>query len=346
MNPKTIFAVIFAVTAQLSAAPAWPSEEVNLYSYRQGFLIEPLLNAFTAETGIEVNLVYAKKGMVEKIKAAGANNPADAVLTVDVGRLHALEEAGLLAAVDSAVLRDNIPAKFRHPDNLWFGLTQRARAVYAHKGRVADGEIQSIRDLAHPRFRGRICVRSGKHVYNVGLIAALIAHDGEAATKKWLKGVKNNLARKPQGNDRAQAKGIYEGVCDVAIANHYYMVKMQTNQKKPEQQAWAGASRVIFLDQQGHGQHVNISGAGVLNTAKNRANAIRLLEFLAGKKAQHLYAVNNHEYPVREDIATSEAVNAMGRFRADSLSLAEMAANRKRASQLVDEVRFDEGPGT
>ena len=195
--------------------------EVNLYSYRQPFLIQPLLDAFAEETGIKVNVVYAKKGMVEKIKAAGENNPADAVLTVDIGRLDALMQEDLLEPVQSEVLTTHIPAHLRHPDGLWFGLTTRARVVLAHQDRVAPGTVQSLADLADPELQGKICTRSGKHGYNVALIASVIAHEGEESAEEWLSGVKANLARKPQGNDRAQAKAIYEGVCDIAISNHY-----------------------------------------------------------------------------------------------------------------------------
>ena len=333
-----------ALLPAFSTAPA-AAAEVNLYSYRQPFLIEPILAKFTEETGVEVNVVFAKKGMIDKIRAAGDNNPADAVLTVDVGRLDGLEKAGLLEPVQSSVLEANVPAHLRHPDGLWFGLTTRARVVYAHRDRVAADEIRNTADLAHPRFRGRVCSRSGKHGYNVAFLAAFIAHHGEAAAEEWLRGVKANLARKPQGNDRAQAKAIHEGVCDVALANTYYMGKMATNEEKPEQQDWAKAVRVRFLDQEdGPGQHVNISGAGVIEGAKNRGEAVRLVEFLAGDVAQAMYAGSNFEYPVKPGVAVDPFIESLGRFRADTLSLSEIARHRKAASRLADRVRFDEGP--
>ena len=318
--------------------------EVNLYSYRQPFLIQALLDAFSAQSGIAVNVVYAKKGMVEKIKAAGENNPADAVLTVDIGRLDALRQAELLEAVDSDLLRTQVPAHLRHPEGLWFGLTTRARVVWSHRERVAPDAVRSLADLADPRFRGKICTRSGKHGYNVALIASVIAHDGEEAAEAWLRGVKANLARKPQGNDRAQAKAIFEGVCDLAIANHYYMGKMATNEEKPEQQEWAKAVRVVFLDQEGRGQHVNVSGAGIIKTGKNKENARRLLEFLVGEQAQTMYAQDNFEYPVRAGIALHPMLAEWGSFKPDTLSLEAIARHRKAASRLVDTVRFDEGP--
>ena len=340
---KTIIPLI-AVAMSLAAAPSHADGEVNLYSYRQPFLIEPMLEAFTKQTGTKVNVVFAKKGMVEKIKAAGDNNPADAVLTVDIGRLDALHKAGLLEAVDSAVLNEAIPANLRHPDGLWFGLTTRARLALTSKERVKSGELESLADLADPKFKGRICTRSGKHVYNVALIASVIAHEGEAAAEQWLTGVRDNLARKPQGNDRAQAKGIYEGVCDVAISNHYYMGKMATNEEKPEQKDWANAVNVQFLDQNGRGNHVNISGAAVIKGAKNRDNAVALLEFLAGDKAQNMYATVNFEFPVKDGIKTHELVESWGSFKADSLSLEEIAGHRTAATKLVDKTGFDAGP--
>ena len=328
-----------------SVATAHAANEVNLYSYRQLFLIEPMLDEFTRQTGIEVNVVFANKGMVEKIRAAGANNPADAVLTVDVGRLDALRQAGLLEPVGSSILNETIPAHLRHPEGLWFGLTTRARIALVSKDRVQAGELETLADLADPKFRGRICSRSGKHVYNVALIASVIANEGEAAAEQWLSGVRSNLARKPQGNDRAQSKAIYEGVCDVAISNHYYMGKMATNEENPEQKKWAAAVRVQFLDQQGRGNHVNISGAAVIKGAKNMANAIALMEFLAGDMAQNMYATVNFEYPIKAGIKTHPLVESWGAFKADDLSLEEIARNRKAATMLVDKTGFDVGPG-
>ena len=340
---KTLIPLL-ALAASFAAAPAHAAGEVNLYSYRQPFLIEPMLDEFTKQTGIEVNVVFAKKGMVEKIKAAGANNPADAVLTVDVGRLDALHKAGLLEPVDSAILDATIPAHLRHPEGVWFGLTTRARLALVSRERMKPDELRTLADLADPKFRGRICTRSGKHVYNVALIASVIAHEGEAAAEQWLAGVRDNLARKPQGNDRAQAKGVYEGVCDVAISNHYYMGKMATNEEKPEQKEWAKSVHVQFLDQDGRGNHVNISGAAVIKDAKNRENAVALLEFLAGDQAQNMYATVNFEFPVKAGIKTDPLVESWGPFKSDGLSLEDVARNREAASKLVDKTGFDAGP--
>ena len=334
-----------ALATSLVAVSVHAGGEVNLYSYRQPFLIEPMLEEFTKQTGTKVNVVFAKKGMVEKIKAAGENNPADAILTVDIGRLDALLKAGLLESVDSAVLNESIPAHLRHPDGMWFGLTTRVRLALTSKDRVKPGEVETVADLADPKLNGRICTRSGKHVYNVALIASVIAHEGEEAAEKWLTGVRDNLARKPQGNDRAQAKGIYEGVCDVAISNHYYMGKMATNEKKPEQKEWAKSVNVQFLDQDGRGAHVNISGAAVIKGAKNMDRAVALLEFLASDMAQNMYATVNFEFPVKAGIKTDPLVESWGPFKSDTLSLQEIADHRAAATKLVDKTSFDAGPG-
>ena len=341
---RKILIPLVTAAMTLAAAPSHAEGEVNLYSYRQPFLIEPMLEEFTRQTGTRVNVVFAKKGMIEKIKAAGDNNPADAVLTVDIGRLDGLRKAQLLEPVDSAILNDAIPANLRHPDGLWFGLTTRARLALTSKERVKPGELETLADLADPKFKGRICSRSGKNGYNVALIASVIAHEGEEAAEKWLTGVRDNLARKPQGNDRAQAKGVYEGVCDIAISNHYYMGKMATNEKKPEQKGWAKAVNVQFLDQNGRGNHVNISGAAVIKGAKNRDSAVALLEFLASDKAQNMYATVNFEFPVKDGIKTHELVDSWGSFKADSLSLDEIARHRTTATKLVDKTGFDAGP--
>ncbi len=334
-----VLSLLFALCPGGGKAAAAPAGEVNLYSYRQPFLIRPILDEFTKQTGIKVNVAFAEKGMLEKIKATpGA---ADAVLTEDFGRLIDMEEAGLLEPAKSKVLEENIPAQYRHPEGLWYGLTVRGRVIWASGDRVKPGEIASYEDLTDPKWKGRICVRSGKHVYNVFLIASLIAHKGEAAAAEWLKGMKANLARKPQGNDRAQAKAIYSGQCDVALANTYYVGKMATNEKSPEEKKWAAAIRLIFPNQRDRGTHVNVSGAGVAKHARNKANAIRLIEFLSGDFAQKLYAEQNFEYPVKRGAEVNPLVKSWGGFKADAIGLAKVAEHRKAASKLVDQVDFD-----
>lgn len=336
-------ASLFAA-ALVSAAlimPAHGAEEINLYSYRQPFLIKPILDSFTEKTGITVNMVYAKKGMLERIKAEGAMSPADLVLTVDIGRLNDMVEADVLATTQSEILEKSIPAHLRDPEGRWYGLTQRSRVIFAAKERVPEDEKLSYESLADPKYKGKICIRSGKHVYNVSLIASMIAHHGVEDTRKWLEGLKANLARKPQGNDRAQAKAIFEGVCDLGIGNTYYYGKMVTNEKKPEQKEWAKAIRVVFPNQDDRGAHMNISGAGVLKSSKNKEAALKLIEYLAGPEAQKIYAQQNFEYPVLEGVEIDMVTSKLGEFKADEISLAEVAQNRAAASKLVDETGFD-----
>jgi iron(III) transport system substrate-binding protein len=315
--------------------------DVNLYSSRQPFLMDPLLKAFSDQTGIKVNMVYIKKGMLERLKAEGSNSPADLILTTDIGNLNNHVQAGLLQGVSSSVLNANIPAQYRHPDGLWFGLTTRARVIFAHKERVKPGEITTYEDLAAPHMKDRVCSRSGKHVYNVSLLASIIAAKGETAAEAWARGVKKNLARRPQGNDRAQVKAVFQGECDVALGNTYYMGKMQTNEKSPEQKQWAAAVNVIFPNQKDRGTHVNISGAAVTKSAKNRENAIRLIEFLTGDMAQKIYAEDNFEYPVKPGVALPALVASWGTFKADETFLSNIARQRTLATRIMDRVRFD-----
>ena len=338
--------VVAVVTAAFGVAAEVRADELNLYSYRQPFLIQPLMDAFTEETGTTVNSVYAKKGMLERIKSEGPNSPADLVLTVDIGRLNDMVEAGVLAETSSKVLEQQIPAHLRDPQGRWYGLTQRSRVIYASRDRIPVDETFTYESLADPKYKGLICIRSGKHVYNVSLIASMIAHHGEAQTRKWLEGVKANLARKPQGNDRAQAKAIFEGQCDIGIGNTYYYGKMATNSKKPEQKRWAKAIRVVFPNQNDRGAHMNISGAGVLKSSKNKAAAIRLIEFLASPKAQTIYAQQNFEYPVINGVPLDSVTAELGNFKPDTISLTEVAKHRAAASKLVDAVGFDSGPAS
>ena len=327
--------------AAVTGTTAKGAREVNLYSYRQEFLIKPLLDAFTRETGIKVNVVYAKTGMLERLKAEGRNSPADAVLSADFGSLIDLVEAGLAQPVRSPVLESNIPPQYRHPAGLWFGLSTRARVFYTHKTRVKAGEIANYEDLVAPRFKGRICTRSGKHVYNIALLASIIATKGVEWAEEWARGVKANLARRPQGNDRAQVKAIYQGECDIALGNSYYMGNMATNDKEPKQKEWAAAVTIVFPNQKGRGAHVNVSGALVTKSAKNRDNAIALLTFLSQPFAQKIYAEQNFEYPVRADVPLHPLVASWGTFKADTVNLGEVAHHRSTASKIMDRVAFD-----
>ena len=334
---------LLILTGMLAAfiLPVQAKEQVNVYSYRQPFLVEPLFDAFTQETGIEVKVIFAKKGLIERIKAEGTRSPADVILTVDIGRLHAARE--IAQAVTSPQLTAHIPAQARGADNKWFGLTWRARVAYASKTRVAEKSL-SFADLADEKWRGRICLRSGQHPYNIALFAGLLAHMGEPDFRVWLQGLKANLVAKPSGNDRAQVRRVYGAACDLAIGNTYYMGKMQTNEKKPEQKQWAEAVNVIFPTMPKGGAHMNVSGMAMAKHAPNRAAAQKLMEFLVSPQAQKIYAEVNFEYPIRADVPASARVTGWGSFTRDSLSLDEIARLRQRASELVDETGFNDGP--
>jgi iron(III) transport system substrate-binding protein len=334
-----------ALAAGAFLAPAARAQEVNIYSYRQPQLIDPLLKAFTDKTGIKTNVVYAAAGLNERLQAEGANSPADLLFTVDAGRLSEAKDAGLTQPVASAALKQSIPAQFRDPADHWFGLTMRGRVVYASRDRVKQEAI-TYEELADPKWKGKVCIRSGQHVYNTSLIATIIAHKGEAFAEKWLKGVKDNLAHKPAGGDREQARDIASGKCDLALGNTYYMALMVQNEKNPEQKEWAKAIKLMFPNANDRGTHVNISGMALAKNAPNKANALKLMEFLASDEAQRIYAVANNEYPVNPKVPPSDIVKSWGAIKADPLPLDNIARYRRRASELVDKVNFDAGPSS
>ena len=330
-----------ALSSTISGA-ASAAEKVNIYSYRQPQLIDPLLKAFTAKTGIETNVVFAPAGLNERIAAEGANSPADLLFTVDAGRLAEAKDAGLTQSVKIPEL-DVIPAAFRDADGHWFGLTMRGRVVYASKERVKQHTI-TYDELADPKWKGKICSRSGQHVYNTSLLATVIAHKGEAGAEAWIKGVKDNLARKPAGADREQVRDVQAGLCDLAIANTYYMAAML---KDPTQKAWAESVNMIFPDATTpRGTHVNISGMALTKHAPNKAAALKLMAYLASDEAQKLYAEGNNEYPISPHVPASALVMSWGKLVPDKLPIGNIAKYRKQASELMDKVRFDAGPGT
>lgn len=325
--------------ASAFVATAASAQEVNVYSLRQAFLVEPLFEKFTEQTGIKVNVIFAEKGLVERIKQEGANSPADILMTVDISRIQQAVDAGVTEAVSNDTLAANIPAHLRDPEGHWFALTQRGRAIYASKDRVKEGEITSYEDLADPKWKGRICTRSGTHVYNVALFASMIAAHGKEEAKAWLEGLKNNLARKPQGNDRAQVKAVKEGECDVALGNTYYYGKMLDNE---EQRPWAEAVNIVFPNQDDRGMSMNISGMSLIKDAPNHDNAIKLMEFLSDDVAQAIYAEVNYEYPVKPGVEWADNVKSWGTFKADDLPLAEIARLSADAIRMVDEIGYNE----
>lgn len=343
MSVRTSMIALGAAAAAVSAATAsaQAAEEVNIYTSRQPELIKPILEAFTEDTGIAVNTVFAKKGLEERLKAEGLNSPADLVLTVDVGRLSDIIDAGLTQPVTTDTLTENVPAEYRGPNGEWYALTSRARVLYVSKERVEEGAIDSYLDLADDRWEGRICTRPGDHQYNIGLIAGMIHNYGEEKTRAWLQGVKENLGRKPQGNDRAQVKAVKEGECDIAVGNTYYMGKMMTN---PDQRAWAEAVNIVFPDQDEAGTHINISGVVMTQSAPNKDNAIQLMEFLTSDTAQKLYAEANFEYPVKPGVPWSDMVRSWGEFKADDEALLAIAEFRDEALRMVNELDYNAGP--
>ncbi|SEQ25238.1 iron(III) transport system substrate-binding protein [Loktanella sp. DSM 29012] len=332
----TIRTLLMATAATAIAAPALA--DVTIYTTRQPELIQPVMDAFTADTGITVNLEFVNEALIERLKAEGARSPADLVMDVDIANLQRVVDEGVTQPVESQVLMDAIPASLRSDDNQWFGLTTRARIVYASKDRVADGEITTYEDLTDPKWAGRICTRSGLNNYNLALLSAVIAHHGEEAAKEWAEGIKANLARKPEGNDRAQVKAIWAGECDISLGNTYYMGKMLED---AEQTEWANAVRIVFPEFEDGGTHVNVSGIAMTQSAPNKEEALQLMEYLVSPAAQAIYAEENHEYPVLASAELSDLVASWGEYTADDVDLSELAGHRATALRIVEEVNFD-----
>ena len=326
----TALALVMAATSA--------SAEVNIYSQRQPELIAPITDAFTAATGIETNVVYLDKGLTERLQAEGDRSPADIIMTVDISRLSQAVDAGVTQAVESDVLAAAIPAEFRDPGNQWFGVTTRARIVYASKDRVDPAEITTYEDLADPKWEGKIFTRSGTHPYNLALLSAVIHHHGYDAAKEWAQGLKNNLARKPQGNDRAQVKAIWAGECDISLGNTYYMGKMLEDE---EQTAWANSVNVVYPSFAEGGTHMNVSGVAMTKAAPHAEDAKAFMEFLASDEAQHVYAETNYEFPVKAGVDRSELVQSWGDFTTDQVNLMDLAALRADALKIMEEINFD-----
>jgi len=332
MNTRPLLCAIAALAGTTAMA------DVNVYTTRQPELIQPVVDAFTAKTGIAVNLAFVSEGIVERLRAEGRRSPADLVMTVDIANLQQIVDADVIQPVQSDVLNAAIPAELRSPDDLWFGLTTRARIVYASKDRVADGEVTTYEDLADPKWQGRICTRSGLHDYNLALLSAIIAHDGVDAARDWAAGVKANLARKPEGNDRAQVKAIWAGECDISLGNTYYMGEMLAD---PEQTAWANSVRIVFPSFAEGGTHINISGVAMTKAAPNKDEAIQFMEYLVSAEAQGIYAEVNNEYPVLAGAPLSDLVQSWGAITPDTIDLTEVAGHRAEALRIMEEVNFD-----
>ena len=328
--PLLAGAAALAVTATAAVA-----KDVNIYSYRQAVLMKPLLDRFQERTGIKANVVYLKKGMMARLKAEGVASPADVILTVDASRLIRLDRMGSFQPLDSAALTAAVPANLRHPKGHWFGLTVRGRPIYYNPAKVKPSELSTYEALADGKWKGRICIRSSSNVYNQSLIASIIAANGVEKAQAWANGFVKNFARKPAGGDRDQIRAVAAGECDIAIANTYYFAGLAKSKKERDRKA-AAAVRLFWPNQDGRGAHVNISGAGIAKHSKNRANAVKLIEFLASKEAQEIYARIVNEYPVRKDVQPGRIVADFGEFKADSLALSELAKYQKEAVRIAD----------
>ena len=318
-----------------SAAHGASPGELNIYSHRQPFLIDPFIKAYEKQTGVKVNVVFASKGLAQRLQAEGARSPADIVLTVDIARLRVYADKELLAPVSSAVLAKNVPAHLRDPQNRWFAFSTRARVIVVSKAAKDASRIKRYEDLAAPEWKGRICVRPGSHVYNRALVASFIQAHGEAGALAWARGIVANLARRPQGNDRAQVKAIFEGVCDVSIINNYYFGKLK-HSAVPAQRQWAKAVRLVFPNQGDRGTHVNISGGGVAKHSRSKGRAVGFLEFLTSEPAQQLYGASNFEYPANPAVQPSAELKSWGVFKQDRIPIARIAALAPLAQRIID----------
>lgn len=331
-----------AATVGLAASATPAVADVTLYTTREPGLIQPILEQFTKDTGIKANTVFVKDGLLERVKAEGEKSPADVLMTVDIGNLIDLVQGGVTQPIESKVLNEVIPANLRGKDGHWYTLSMRDRVAYVSND--IDVKELTYESLADPKWKGKFCTRSGQHPYNTGLIAAFIAHNGVEAAEQWLRGLKANLGRKPTGGDRDVARDILGGICDVGIANAYYVGRMKNSEPGSDARKWGDAIHVVrptFANEASKGTHVNISGAAVARHAPNKDDAIKLLEYLVSEQAQYLYANANYEYPVREGVELDPVVASFGKLVVDPLPLSEIAKYRKQASELVDKVGFD-----
>jgi len=329
-------AIVGGLTLAVSVAAN--SAEVNIYSYRKEALIKPQLEAFRKSTGISYKLITGKAGgLLQRLKNEGLNSPADIIFTVDAGRLHRAVKMGLLQSVRSPILEAQIPARFRDPEGRWFGLGIRARPIFYHVDRVKPSELSTYEALTDSKWKDRILIRSSNNIYNQSLLASLISHHGVKKAEAWARGIVNNLARRPQGGDRDQLRAVAAGEGDIAIANNYYYARLLTSKKARDRKV-TDKVKVFWPNQVGPGTHVNISGAAVTKSAKNKASAIRLLEFLVGEGAQRIYASVGYEYPVRAGIARGLVVAGMGRFKMDDMPLDNFGKYNAEAVRIFDRV--------
>src|SRR5262245_44310727 len=328
---------LMLAAASVTATSAFAQGEVNVSTYRETKVITPLFDAFTKDTGIKVNVVSAANGLEQRVRTEGANSPADVLLTVDISRLEEAVRAGITQPIKSELLDKVVAPRYRDPEGHWYAVSMRARVVYASKERVKQNAL-NYEDFASPAWKGKICIRSGQHYYNTALFAAYIVKHGEAQAEQWLTGLKNNLAQRPSGGDRETARDVAAGKCDLGIGNtYYYGLMLNSASQKP----WADATRVILPTFKDGGTHVNVSGVVLARHAPNKANAMKLIEWLVDEKAQHMHADLNYEYPVRSGIAINPTIAGYGTLKPDPLPLSKIADQKKAAAALVDKVGFD-----
>ncbi len=313
------------------------AEEVNVYSARKENLIKPLLDKFSAETGIKTNLITAKADkLLTRMVNEGRNTPADLFITTDAGRLDRAKRAGVLQKIESPVIDKAVPAHLRDVDGQWVGLSQRARVIFYARDRVKPGELSTYEDLADPKWKKRICIRGSSNIYNQSMVASMIAVKGEAETLQWAKALVTNLARKPKGGDRDQIKAAAAGQCDIAIANTYYYGKMLDSKKDVKQVEAANKMAVLWPNQNDRGAHINVSGVGVSKHSKNKDNAVRLIEYMLSAESQAWYASVNYEYPVVADVPASELVASWGEFKSDAINLSRLGELNAQAVKIMD----------
>jgi iron(III) transport system substrate-binding protein len=343
---RAVLGAAISVAVLASGLPAQAQDVLNLYSSRHYQTDEALYSAFTEQTGIEINRIEGEgDALIERIKSEGQNSPADVFLTVDVGRIWRAEEAGLFQPIQSETLDKAIPENLRHPEGLWYGFSSRARLIYYAKARVEPGAIKNYEDLAAPKWKGKICIRSSSNVYNQSLLSSIIAADGEEAARAWAQGVVDNFARKPVGGDTDQLRGLGAGECDIAVANSYYFVRLMTN---PSDKDKGLADKIGWVfpnqegpDQLGRGTHVNVSAAGVLKHAPHKAAAVKFLEYLASPQAQRYFADGNNEYPVVPGIEPNEALKELGDFKVDPVNVSLYGTNQAKAQMIFDSVGWN-----
>lgn len=339
MIPRQRLAAPFALAVVGSAfASSALADELNVYSARHYDSDERLYSAFTEETGIEVNILEGDSDqLIERITREGEASPADIMITVDAGRLWRAEQEGIFDKVESETLNERLPESMRHPEGQWFGFSQRVRAIFYNPENIDPEQIGSYEDLTDDQFEGEVCIRSSNNIYNQSLLASMIEHHGEEEAEAWAQGIVDNMARDPEGGDTDQIRGVASGECDLAVANHYYYVRLLKSEDASDREA-ADKVDILFPNQDGRGAHVNVGGAGVVKGAPNRENAVRFLEFLASDQAQEIFASGNYEFPVVEGVKKDEVLESWGDFKKDEVNISVLGENNPEAIRIFDRI--------